>query len=208
MMQVKILTEVLTFPNDKKIISTIYDEINRICLKKKLEIAHLIIDGEIIDKDYQLFFQEHIQTIDEVIVVVSSLEMLVTETISSAYEYVSSNLKGIETLAESFYGKTDSQAWKQLANLFEGIEWLLNIQVRIDQIKNLNELIKDYLVWNEVVLLLLQLKDQMLSMNEAMQNSDLVLIGDLLKYEILPLFMKLEIKLRLLFSIGEKDYVS
>ncbi|MEO1814745.1 MAG: hypothetical protein ABGU93_04030 [Acetobacterium sp.] len=207
-MQVKILTEVLTFQNDKKIISTIYDEINRICLEKNLEISHLIIDGEMIDKDYQLFFQEHIQTIDEVIVVVASLEMLVTETIGSAYEYVSSNLKGIETLAESFYGKTDSQAWKQLANLFEGIEWLLNIQVRIDQIKNLSQLIKDYLVWNEVVLLLFQLKDQILTMNEAMQNSDLVLIGDLLKYEILPLFKNLEIKLRLLVSIGEKDYVS
>jgi hypothetical protein len=79
---------------------------------------------------------------------------------------------------------------------------------KIDQIANIDAIITNYEVWNEYVQNISGLNTIVFDLNHAMQNHDHVLIGDLLQYEVLPIFENAELKLRLLMAPGGNHHAS
>jgi hypothetical protein len=187
------------FENSTNAIERVLTRIQEILDQENLEFSHLVIDGIAVYQDYENYLKEKIETIVEIIAETLMLKPLIEETLDSAFTYIGNALK---PLAEAYYQSPGSEDWKRLADLFDGIGWLLETMNRIDQIDQLNQYLTNYDIWNEYVQVMKVLNVQIPELEQAMINKDQVLIGDLLLYEIMPVFEKAEEKLRFLVPTG------
>lgn len=207
-MRVIINNEIVEFENIKENVEKIVESINNSLTERELVLSHLVIDGNNIDEEYYQYLTDNVLTIQEIIVVVRTPETIVNETLNSAYEYIANAALVIKPLTEAFYQSPKQDSWNSLANLFEGIQWIIETVNRIDDFENLKNIVIDYKIWNEYVQTIGGLSAVILELEEAMVNQDQVLIGDLLQYEVLPIFEKSEEKLRFLIPTGGRHHVS
>ena len=207
-MKINVNGELLEFANSKANIETILETINNKLEYAKLELSHLIIDGESVYEDFYVYFETHIDSIEDVVVEVQDLKQVISETLRSAFDYMSNVVIVLRPLSEEFYQSPVAETWTQLANLFEGIQWIIKTQEQIDSINNLEGIVTDYAVWNDYVQNIRYFKEQIMEMEQAMTNQDNILIGDLLLYEVLPIFETAHEKLRLLVPPAEAKHVS
>ena len=103
---------------------------------------------------------------------------LVNETLISANNYIDNAIPIIKELAELFYQQPDDKAWGQLTDLFEGIQWILQTLGHIDSINDLDTIVPE--------------------IENAILHRDNILIGDMLLYEIVPIFENMLTKLEFL----------
>ncbi|WP_303866862.1 hypothetical protein [Acetobacterium wieringae] len=135
-------------------------------------------------------------------------KILINDILISSNEYIQNAKKALKHLSEEFYQAPESKSWTDLADFFEGIQWILETISRIDQISNLETIISNYKIWNEYVQNIKGLNEIVRELDDAMKNNDHVLIGDLLQYEVLPIFEGAEHKLGLLMVLGGHQHVS
>jgi len=201
-MKLIIDNNIQTFANNLSEIADVLATIQKILKENNLELSHLIIDGIPVYQDYESYLKDHIETIREIEVETIKLKPLVEDTLGSAFEYISHATALLKTLAETFYQTPGAETWSSLADLFEGLGWLIDTMNRIDEIDQLNEYVQNYDIWNEYVQIIKSLSVQLPELEQAMVNRDHVLIGDLILYEILPIFEAAEEKLRFLVPAG------
>lgn len=132
---------------------------------------------------------------------------LVNDTILSSYDYIKNAIPLITKLSDEFYQLPDNNSWKQLTNLFEGIQWIIQTLTQIDSINDLNSII-NYEKWNEYVQAVSQLNEFIPELENSIINKDNILIGDLLLYEIVPTFENMLDKLQLLKPKAVKEDVN
>lgn len=190
------------FENSTSAIEMVLTRIQEILDQESVELSHLVIDGTPVYQDYEHYLNEKIDTTTEIVAETLKLKPLIAETLDSAFAYISNATALLKPLADTYYQSPGPEAWNRLADLFEGIGWLLDTMNRIDQIDQLNQYLSNYDIWNEYVQTLKVLNVQIPELEQAMINKDHVLIGDLLLYEILPVFEKAEEKLRFLVPTG------
>jgi len=105
------------------------------------------------------------------------------EVIESIKEYLNRLIPGIEETVVLLRMADDNKAMKNLTDIFEGLDWLLQasyltadvIPETID-IASVNSLMKE--------------------ISEGMENSDYVIVADLFEYEILPKLIEWSEKLK------------
>jgi len=136
------------------------------------------------------------------------MENLIQETLGSTYDYLKSGIEELNILADEFYQMPDEKTWAKLTNLFEGIQWIIKTLTQIDAIKNLDEIINDYKTWNQYVQSVTELSQIIPEIEKAMIDQDKILIGDILLYEVKPVFEKMLDKLRFLIPGKERHDVS
>ncbi|OFV70012.1 hypothetical protein [Acetobacterium wieringae] len=190
------------FKNAVSEVKPLLAAIIQVLAEDNLELSHLLVDGVVVYQDYEDYLSGQIETIAEVEAITLELKPLIEETLNSAFDYIGNALGLLKPLAEAYYQSPGPDAWKRLAELFEGLGWLLNTMNRIDQIDQLHVFILNYDIWNEYVQTLVDLNDKIKELEQAMLNQDHVLIGDLILYEILPIFEAAEEKLRFLVPTG------
>lgn len=201
-MKLNIDGQIKEFTNDEAQITMLLQEINQALEQSNNELSHLIIDGVAVYQDFDAYLRKNIAVIEQIEVVTLELKPLIQETIASAFAYLNKAIVLLNPLANGFYQSPDPANWNQLADLFEGIAWLLDTMKRIDQIENLQLYISDYTIWNEYVMSLNGLNNLLKELEQAMVGKDQVLIGDLILYEILPVFETASEKLRFLIPTG------
>lgn len=197
-MIVYIQEERLEFDNEPNKIQKYFDEINKMLIKKDLQLSHLVIDDQPVYENFYDYFIQNIVKIEKVVVVIQNVETLVNETIVSTFKYLDNGIPMVKGLAEEFYQLPDKNSWQKLNNLFEGIQWIIETVTQIDSIKNLDQFINHYETWNEYVQNVNELIEIVTQIEEAMVNKDNILLGDLLLYEVVAIFEKLHEKLRFL----------
>lgn len=190
------------FKNSVNEIESVLEAIQQVLVHENLGLSHLIIDGVAVYQDYGPYLSEQIESISEIEVITLKLKPLIEDTIGAAFDYIANAVDLLKPLAESYYQSPGQDAWNQLADFFEGIGWLLDTMTRIDQIEQLDLYLTNYDIWNEYVLSMKNLNNQIIELEQAMTNRDNVLIGDLILYEILPVFETAEEKLRFLVPSG------
>lgn len=208
LMRIIINNEIVEFENKEENVEKIVESINQRLKEKELDFSHLVIDGNYIDEEFYQYLTDNVQTIQEVVVVVKTPELIVNETLDSAYNYMANAVLLIKPLAEAFYQHPKLDSWNSLANLFEGIQWIMETVNRIDNFENLKNIVINYQIWNEYVQTIKGLSAVIILLEDAMVNQDRVLIGDLLQYEILAIFETSEEKLRFLIPTGGRHHVS
>jgi hypothetical protein len=207
-MKIIINNDIVEFENKKENVEKIVESINQRLKENELDLSHLVIDGNYINEELYQYLTDNILTIQEIVVVVKTPELIVNETLDSAYNYIANAVLLIKPLAEAFYQHPKQDSWKNLANLFEGIQWIMETVNRIDNIKNLKNIVINYQIWNEYVQTIKGLSAVIIELEDAMVNQDQVLIGDLLQYEIQAIFETSEEKLQFLIPTGGRHHVS
>lgn len=207
-MKIKIKKEVFEFANQVSMIEELLNLINKKLEDGNLQISHLLIDEVPVYQEYQDYLIKHIKEIEIVEVICNQLQVLVQETLISTYEYLLNAVTATQGLSEEFYQGPKQGSWNSIADLFDGIRWIIETQNRIDQIKNLKAIISNYPIWNEYVQSTKKIIPVLPDLEEAIRNHDNVLIGDLLLYEVLPVFKNGVEKLRFLIPGEGIDYVS
>lgn len=200
--------EIIEMDNDSAKINEYFETINKILTEKNLELAYLIIDKQPIYDDFYGYFIAHITEIKKVEVLTESLKPLIKDTITTIDEYLTKAIPLVNDMAEEFYQKPGEKTWIKLMDLFEGIQWIIETVVRIDGIKGLDKLVTNYGIWNEYVQAVSELNGVITELEVAMVSKDHVLIGDLLFYELIPVFEKMLGALQFLVVQGVNGNVS
>lgn len=192
----------IEFKNDISEVKPLLTVIIQALAKDSLELSHLLVDGVPVYQDFEHYLCDKIATVNEIEVITLELKALISDTLMSTLDYITNAVSLLKPLSENFYQSPDQAVWSQLADLFEGISWLLDSMNRIDQIDQLPSYLTNYDIWNEYVQTMKQLNIQLRDLGEAMINKDHVLIGDLILYEVLPIFEVAEEKLRFFVPAG------
>lgn len=199
-MNIHIQDKVLEFKNDPEFIEDIFNGINEYLYKEDLQFSHLIIDGEEIYDNFDGYIIEKIKDIKKIEVIVLLLSEIVDGSLKSAEQYSKNAIPIINKLAEEFYQKPDENAWSYLTDLFEGIQWIIQSLTEINSIESSDEIISDYEIWDDYIREVSKFNDVIFELENAVLNKDNILIGDMLLYEIVPIFEVMVEKLNSLIS--------
>lgn len=198
-MKIHILDKVLEYENHIDILDTMFDEVNNIVSGTSLIFSHLIIDGVIVYDDYYDYLLDNIRNIEEVIIIVKTAKKISEEVLLSTIDYLDRAIPEIEMLSNEFYKTPSKESWQKLMDLIEGIRWIMDTFVSIDSNGELKNIVNSYEEWNLYAKDVYSLQELMMDFEEILRNNDFISTGDILSYEIVPLFKEMKKKLEKLF---------
>lgn len=185
-MKLLLLDETYTYNNDEESIDKMFGEILEKIGETDLQFSHLVIDGEEVYENFEEYILERLNEVDTVEVVLKTVKELINETLLSTESYIKRAIPEIETIVDEFYQNPSQQTWDKLKQLIEGIQWIAQVILSIDQFE------EKLANWDEYLTNLATLQNELPNLLEALQNQDTVLIGDIIQYEILPNFETLQ----------------
>ena len=197
-MNIYIQDREIQFENSSEKIEELFNTINKILQEQCLQFSYLIIDGEEIYDNFDSCIVENIETIKEIQVIAMSVVEMVNGTIISTEQYVKNAIPVINKLADEFYQGPSENTWMQLTDLFEGIQWIIQSLMQINSIENSNEIAIGYEIWDEYAHEVSKLNNIIPELENAIVSKDNILIGDMLLYEVVPVFENITEKLNLL----------
>ncbi|MFR9710710.1 hypothetical protein ACL02P_15180 [Paenibacillus sp. MB22_1] len=144
------------------------------------------IDDQELFSGYEEYISKYYDRIREVHIETKSKLDSYLETKLVVREYLEKLVPACHELADQFYGGVNEEGWKLFSQFIEGLDWLIHafefMQV-LNRDLNLNPIIKEL----QVIIS---------ELSSGVQNQDLVLVGDLIQYEIvtaLEKFLELDI---------------
>jgi len=164
-------------PTIEEVIETINE-----FLQDNYYFSHLIADGKEIVEDPEVFLTKQVRDIDSLEIIAVAAKQFINDLLLSTEEYTERAVLQLATLTGEFYNNPTAASWAELGNLFEGIQWLVTMIDTIDQstVRLTN--------WDEIKTHSSVMQAELGTLEEALVNTDTVLIADILQYEILPAF--------------------
>ncbi|GED67579.1 hypothetical protein BRE01_12810 [Brevibacillus reuszeri] len=183
-MRIMLFNEILYDGPNISQITDIFNHAYTLIADKGLVYSHITIDGiEIYEDPLENLFTGR-ETVEIVEIKAISEEQFKENLLCSIEEYVTRAIPELERLSEKFYINPDTSAWNGISDLLEGIQWIENVAMFFanngSSEKN-DHMMQKFNISSEVKLL-----------EGAVFQNDLVLVGDILKYEILPRFTDIE----------------
>lgn len=194
-MKIHVLDKTFEYENSIKAYDALVSCINELVDKSDIIFSHLIIDGVEIYDDFYDYFLNNIKNIEEVIIVTKTKKEISKEIILSTIDYVERAIPEIENLSDQFYKTPSNESWNKLVDLFEGIKWILDTFIMIDNNKQLKNIVNSYEEWNLYAQDIYSLKELLGEFEEILENGDYVSTADILSYELIPLFKNMRDKL-------------
>ena len=105
------------------------------------------------------------------------------DALRTANEYINNLKRGIIDSVELIQNDNEERGIALIPDIAEGIGWVLNV---IELTKDAQ---KKKIEFNDI-------NEKLEEVVEALENDDFILIGDLLKYEILPIIEEIHIGIR------------
>lgn len=179
-MNIKILDKEIELDNNQDGISELFYIINNLVKKNGLYFSHLIVDSiEVVD-DYENYLLKYIDQISHVEVVLLNSKELLNEALLSCKDYLAQALSEIEKLADKFYQGENEETWKKFDQMLEGLQWIVQMVSALNSNKDFYNTIHDSMEIEE------KLSSDIAELEDAVTQNDLILIGDIINYEILP----------------------
>ena len=200
-MKLFILDKTFELENKIESVETIFDNIKQALEETEYNFSYMIVDGEEVHNEFELYLEDNIKSVDEVKVVMLSTKEVIRENLVTIDEYVESAIPIISNLADRFQKGSDSDNWDQISELFEGIGFIFYTLESIDTMENTDEIVPNYSAWNGYVSEVRTLEEILKELNIAVENKDEVSISELLTSKVVPIFEKIKVKLESLTSI-------
>lgn len=179
--------EYIEFTNDEAGIMELIKEIEKKAFDTRdMFFSHLVIDRVEVYDDYRVYIEENITNIRDISMEFFTISEYVALILDSANDYLTRAIPAIEGLAEAFYQGADANAWKELDNMLEGIEWLGETFNIIDSLPGLSSVMPDYEKWNIYSKTLSEMQAVLPNLKESLESGDYVSIGDIILYEVKP----------------------
>lgn len=147
--------------------------------------SHFIVDGQVVYEDPEQYLLEELSAISKLEVIGRTAAEFTNDILLTAEEYLKRAKPEMTDLAEGFYQNPGTEHWTNFSDMLEGIQWLNQIILSIDGI---NEQPGN---WNAYLNLAAKLEMELGNLEEAVENSDYVLIADIIQYELIPLYESL-----------------
>lgn len=184
-MQVILLEETIQFDNHAQVIEPLFQMINDRLANSEYHFSHLLVDGIEVYDDFAEYIEEHIGQIKTIEVIVKTVKQLTHDILISAETYVQRATPEINHLIDELYQGPTEQTWLKFQQFLEGIEWINQMLVSIDQ--------STYHPhnWEEFLPVMATLQMELKNLEESMQSGDYILIADIIQYEFLEQLNKL-----------------
>lgn len=162
-------------------IEEVIDSINEF-LTADFYFSHLRVDGKEITENPEAFLTMHRGELEVIELIAISAREFIDQLLVSGESYTKRAIPQLSSLANDFYSNLSARNWQELGKLFEGIDWLLKMSQTVDQST------KRPANWEEVQDAAFEVTKLLKQLEEALENQDTVLIADLIRYELLPIF--------------------
>ena len=178
MVYVKILNKTLEYDNGVSTVEQLWEQIVRQVEETGYLFSHLIIDGEEIFDDYQIFIIDNWDRIETIDVVVKTLKDMIYGIFISIDEYLTRALPEIKIIVDEFYQGPTKTTWHKFEEMLLGLEWINQSMYSIENNKNLS------VTWGKYIIFIQELQGKLTELQEALEHGDVVLIGDIIAYEL------------------------
>jgi hypothetical protein len=187
--------EFTEFDNNEASIEQIIKTIEEKAAFAEQIFSHLVIDEVEVFDDYVEYMYENLATIKVIQAQFMTLREFMQGILLSTSEYLDRAIPAVEQLAAAVYSSVDADAWQQIDQLIEGVQWLQQSFDTMDTLPNLANRLSDYEQWNLYSQALRELLDAVASLGEPLQFGDHVSVSDILLYEIKPILERLRTNL-------------
>lgn len=187
-MQLNLFNEIIQFPNEINAITACFEKINQVLSETNQVLSHLEIDEVTVYGDYHDYFVEHLSSIKVIVVKAATYKQMMDENLLELQSYLVRATPEARTLADEFYKGPGKESWSKLSQLLEGLQWVTQVIQPMYTIRD-NEMPYG----NSLILsgISTELQEKFQELETALNHSDLVLVGDLIKFEIVELMLKL-----------------
>jgi hypothetical protein len=168
----------------------IWKSVTKRIFSSKRFICSIQIDGEPYYDDFDIQILNHFDSIETVeIETFSEMELLI-ESLDGIKRYVARLLVAMDSLSSAFYGDLDEKDWRLIAQFTQGLDWLYKaITMSMDLMAKTREGLELYPYLQTATQ---KIVPQIQSMEQLFQEEDYIAIGDLLTYELKPIFIDLD----------------
>ncbi|MCG3089599.1 hypothetical protein [Sporosarcina cyprini] len=174
-------TTTLNTPTSDEVIK----QINNI-LKKDYFFSHFIANGIEIYEKHEEYLDNHINEIKQLVIIAKTVKEFVNDILLAAEEYLERAMPELTPLSEAFYDNPTSEAWSKLDQLLAGIQWINEMLMSIGTSGELPCNWTGYLSVSKKIDLEIE------NLAVSMENEDHVLVGDIILYELFPVFEQLD----------------
>lgn len=185
-MQLTVLEQSYEFKNEPGAIDDLFVQINQSLEAVDLVVSHLCIDEVDVYENHYDYILENISNIKSIEVKCRTMQEMINDVLLSAEEYLQRAIPEVKILSNQLYDGLNESAWDKIEQLLEGVQWLLHMSsiMHDNQVGMQDE--EAYFMFTT------QLLQHAQVMEEAMNNRDIVLMADIISYEILPLLESLQ----------------
>jgi hypothetical protein len=186
-MEIKILEQTWQLENNHQGIDQLFRQVDELLQVSGYYYTHFEVDGVEIHEDIEASLFDCVENIQEIHVHVSTMRKLADQLLVSTNEYLLRALPEVTKLADVFYQGVGDLAWEKFDQLLEGMDWILHTlsSLQNPQISYSDKL--NYLNSEQ------RLREKILVLLHAVENKDMILIGDLLNYEIVLELQELQV---------------
>jgi hypothetical protein len=140
-----------------------------ISLNDERVIVHYECGNEVQEGDWLEFIQANATIDTKIVLVTEKWTVVMRDMKESTQEYCNQVLKNLPSIVEKLYGQQASKQEAELANLFEGLDYLIS---------SANLLSFPDLIQNR--------QNSVVELSEAYEQKDFIELADLLQYDWLP----------------------
>ena len=180
-MEIKILDNTIQLNNEVSSIE-IMNIINENLRVRDLILDRMIVDGRIVQEDFEEYLSDQIRDLKIVEVHTIPWKEWMDDALIMALQYIERAVLGVQKLSDDFYRGNTEDIWQKLEQLLEGIQWLAELISNLEQ-----KGVQYYPSWNTSISLTFSLRGLLDNLEEGMTTSNLVSVADVLAYEVKPL---------------------
>jgi hypothetical protein len=184
-MQIKVLDKVFECDNQISAVESTLVEVNQLISESKLALSCLEIDGIEVYEEYYQYIIDNVENIEMIVVKIKPLKEMMDDTIVSIEAYVLRAIPEIQQLADEFSQNVSQDSWVKLAQLLEGLQYIVQVITMIMENKDWYHNSEQYGDIHQ------ELVSKLSMLREAMENQDRTSMSDLLIYEMIPFFEEL-----------------
>jgi len=164
----------------------VIEKINEL-LKESYYFSHFIADGTEVYEDHENYLIVNIGRIEKLEVIAKTEKEFINDVLLSAQEYLKRAKPELATLPEGFYANPTADTYASFEQLLGGLQWLDEM---LSIVGSSNERPKG---WEQYMGLSETMKSEIANLGEAVENSDNVLVADIIQYELISIFEELEL---------------
>lgn len=177
----------LEITNAPTAIAELTERVNELNKASKEMYSYMIIDGVHIYEPYETYLLEHFEGLEQVEIVTQTYRQQKWDMLQTLNDYLERAIPDLERLSDGFYQGADSETWTRLNEMLEAMGWLLQV---VELMGQESEPLSNLETYKQA---LSQIQEKIPQLMEAVQAGDTTMIGDVIRYEILPVFQSLEV---------------
>jgi hypothetical protein len=187
-LKVHIQNQEIEIKNEQSDVDLLFNQINETLKKSGLYLSHMNIDGMEVYDDYYEYILDKLDEIKTINIEMITLRQWIDNMMVSMKDYVDRIVPETSRLSDQFY-QNQTTAWGDFVQLMEGLQWVTSTLNVIDSLSKEKPI---YVNWNDFLQLFTSIQQELKDLEEAVNNKDTVLIGDILEYEVTPLLENLQ----------------